>query len=143
MMDREILVYVDLDGARRARALRFDEKEGGPLLGPEGVRPIPPLVELPKLLAAAENVMDEKDTDEDLRLLFAPGSSLGGARPKASVREKDGTLAIAKFPRKDDEYNTVVWEAVAFALAKKAGITVPAVRIETVGKQLVLLLRRF
>jgi serine/threonine-protein kinase HipA len=69
--------------------------------------------------------------------------SLGGARPKASVRDKDGHLAIAKFPRRDDEYNTVVWEAVAFALARKAGITVPAVRIETVGKQLVLLLRRF
>jgi hypothetical protein len=46
--------------------------------------------------------MEEKDTDEELRMLFAPGSSLGGARPKASVREKDGHLAIAKFPRKDD-----------------------------------------
>ena len=49
-----------------------------------------------KLIA---NVMEDKDTDEDLRLLFAPGSSLGGARPKASVIEKDGHLAIAKFPR--------------------------------------------
>jgi serine/threonine-protein kinase HipA len=46
-------------------------------------------------------------------------------------------------PRRDDEYNTVVWEAVAFTLAQQAGIRVPAVRIETVGKQLVLLLRRF
>ena len=75
--------------------------------------------------SAAEHVMEDKDTEEDLRLLFAPGSSLGGARPKASVIEKDGQLAIAKFPRKDDEINTVVWEAVALALAKKAGIAVP------------------
>jgi serine/threonine-protein kinase HipA len=96
-----------------------------------------------KLLAAAEHVIEEKDTEEDLRLLFAPGSSLGGARPKASVIEKDGHLAIAKFPRKDDEINTVVWEAVALTLAKKAGITVPATRVATVAKKPVLLLRRF
>jgi serine/threonine-protein kinase HipA len=76
-------------------------------------------------------------------LLFAPGSSLGGARPKASVIEKDGHLAIAKFPRKDDEINTVVWEAVALALAKKAGITVPPARVEIVAQKPVLLLRRF
>jgi serine/threonine-protein kinase HipA len=108
-----------------------------------GVKRIPPLVELPKLLAAAEHVIEEKDTEEDLRLLFAPGSSLGGARPKASVIEKNGHLAIAKFPRKDDEINTVVWEAVALALAKNANITVPAARVETVAKKPVLLLRRF
>ena len=78
-----------------------------------------------------------------MRLLFAPGSSLGGARPKASVRDKHGHLAIAKFPRRDDEFNTVLWEAVALALAAKAGITVPAGRIETVANKSVLLLRRF
>jgi serine/threonine-protein kinase HipA len=104
---------------------------------------MPPVVELPKLLAAAQRVIDEKETDEDLRLLLAPGSSLGGARPKASVREKSGSLAIAKFPRKDDEVNTVVWEAVAFALTKKAGIDIPSVRPETVGKKPVLVLKRF
>jgi serine/threonine-protein kinase HipA len=78
-----------------------------------------------------------------LLLLFAPGSSLGGARPKASVKDKDGHLAIAKFPRKDDEINTVAWEAVALSLAQKAGITVPATRIETIAEKSVLLLRRF
>jgi len=81
--------------------------------------------------------------EEDLRLLFAPGSSLGGARPKASVIEKDGHLAIAKFPRRDDEFNAVVWEAVALALARKAGIAVPAGRVDTVTNKSVLLLRRF
>ena len=79
--------------------------------------------------------MEEKDTEEDLRLLFAPGSSLGGARPKASVSEKDGHLAIAKFPRRDDEINTVVWEAVALTLAQKAGIAVPAARVESVAEK--------
>jgi serine/threonine-protein kinase HipA len=141
LQEIDFLLLVD-DEARQG-ALRFAEREGGPFLREEGVKRIPPLVELPKLLAAAEHVIEEKDTEEDLRLLFAPGSSLGGARPKASVIEKDGHLAIAKFPRKDDEINAVVWEAVALALAKKAGITVPAARVETVAKKPVLLLRRF
>jgi serine/threonine-protein kinase HipA len=137
----DFLLLVD-DEARQG-ALRFAEREGGPFLREGGVKRIPPLVELPKLLSAAEHVMEETDTEEDLRLLFAPGSSLGGARPKASVIEKDGHLAIAKFPRRDDEINTVVWEAVALTLARKAGIAVPAARVETVADKPVLLLRRF
>ena len=141
LQEIDFLLLVD-DEARQG-ALRFAGRDGGPFLREEGVKRIPPLVELPKLLAAAEHVIEEKETDEDLRLLFAPGSSLGGARPKASVIEKGGHLAIAKFPRKDDEINAVVWEAVALALAKKAGITVPAARVETVAKKPVLLLRRF
>jgi serine/threonine-protein kinase HipA len=141
LQEIDFLLLVD-DEARQG-ALRFAEQEGGPFLREEGVKRIPPLVELPKLLSAAEHIMEERDTEEDLRLLFAPGSSLGGARPKASVIEKDGHLAIAKFPRKDDEINTVVWEAVALALAKKAGIAVPENRVETISKKPVLLLRRF
>jgi serine/threonine-protein kinase HipA len=138
-MDYLLLV----DDEARAGALRFAETEGGPFLAHEEAKRIPPLVALPKLLSAAEHVIDETDTDEDLQLLFAPGSSLGGARPKASVREKDGHLAIAKFPRKDDETNTVIWEAVALTLAHKAGIPVPVAHIEAVASKPVLLLRRF
>lgn len=140
---QEIDYVILVDDEARQGALRFAEHEGGPFLREHGVKRIPPLVELPKLLSAAQRVMDEEDTDEDLRLLFAPGSSLGGARPKASVREQDGHLAIAKFPRRDDEYDTVVWEAVALALARKAGLTVPVARLETVAGKSVLLLRRF
>jgi serine/threonine-protein kinase HipA len=140
---QEIDYLLLVDDEARQGALRFAEREGGPFLREEGVKRIPPLVELPKLLSAAEHVMEDTDTEEDLRLLFAPGSSLGGARPKASVIEKDGHLAIAKFPRRDDEINTVVWEAVALTLAQKAGIAVPAARVETVANKPVLLLRRF
>lgn len=141
LFEMDYLLLVDDEA--RAGALRFAETAGGPFLRQEEAKRIPLLLELPKLLSAAEHVLDETDTEEDLRLLFAPGSSLGGARPKASVKEKDGHLAIAKFPRKDDEINTVIWEAVALALAKKAGIVVPAARVETVAKKPVLLLRRF
>jgi len=95
------------------------------------------------LLSAAEHVVDDSDSDEDLRLLLAPGSSLGGARPKASVRDRDGHLLIAKFPNKGDEVNTVVWEAVALTLARNAGIDVPEWRLESISEKPVLLLRRF
>jgi serine/threonine-protein kinase HipA len=76
-------------------------------------------------------------------LLLAPGSSLGGARPKASVRDKDGHLAIAKFPSERDDYNIVLWEALALALAQKAGLSTAVWRIEMVAKRPTLLLRRF
>jgi serine/threonine-protein kinase HipA len=74
---------------------------------------------------------------------LAPGSSLGGARPKASVRDKDGHLAIVKFPKKDDEFNVVVWEAVALTLAGKASIKTTEWRLETIMDKTVLILRRF
>ena len=139
----EIDFLLLVDDEARPGALRFAEHEDGPFLREAGAERIPPLVQLPKLLAAAEHFIEEKETEEELRLLFAPGSSLGGARPKASIREKGGQLAIAKFPRRDDEINTVVWEAVALALARKARIAVSAARVETVAKKPVLLLRRF
>jgi serine/threonine-protein kinase HipA len=140
---REIDYLLHVDDESRQGALRFAEREGGPFLREEDPKRIPPIMGLPKLLSATERVIEGKDTDEDLLLLIAPGSSLGGARPKASVREKDGHLAIAKFPRKDDEITMVVWERVAFSLAENAGIVVPSVRLEEVANKPVLLLRRF
>jgi serine/threonine-protein kinase HipA len=157
LMEIDYLLMVD-DEARQG-ALRFarhdrmdaggratqDAKaeEGGPFLAEHKAARIPPLIDLPRLLSAAEHVVGDTDSDEDLRLLLAPGSSLGGARPKASVRDRDGHLAIAKFPHKGDEINTVLWEAVALRLAAKAGIPVPDWRIEQVLNKPVLLLRRF
>lgn len=139
----EIDFLLLVDDEVRQGALRFAEKEGGPFLRREGIKRVPPLVELRELLSAAEHVVDDTDTEADLRLLIGPGSSLGGARPKASVIDKDGHLGIAKFPRRDDEINTVAWEAVALALAAKSGIPVPESRIETVANKPVILLRRF
>lgn len=140
---QEIDYLLLVDDEARQGALRFAEIEGGPFLRDEGAKRTPPLIELPELLSAAERVADDTDTEEDLRLLLAPGSSLGGARPKASVRDKDGHLAIAKFPRRDDDYNTVLWEAIALTLARRAGIPVADARIEPAGSKPVLVLRRF
>ena len=96
-----------------------------------------------KLITASNHLLGESDNDEDIRLMLAPGSSLGGARPKASIKDKDGHLAVAKFPKKDDEIDTIAWEAVALNLAKKGGIQVPEWRIEQAGSQKFLLSRRF
>ncbi|MGB8682845.1 MAG: HipA domain-containing protein [Candidatus Binatus sp.] len=138
-MDYLLLV----DDQTRAGALRFKLQETGPFLRESAADGVPPLVELSKLLAASERVIDEDETDEDLRLLIAPGSSLGGARPKASVRERDGRLAVAKFPRKDDEISTVLWESVALQVAGKAGIAVAASRVEQIARKPVLIVDRF
>ena len=140
---REIDYLLLVNDEARQGALRFAEKEGGPFLATGKRKPIPPLLKLPQLLAAAGHVAEDSETAEELRLLLAPGSSLGGARPKASVRDKDGQLAIVKFPHRDDEINTVLWEATALKLAARAGLPVPKWRLETVGDQPVLLLRRF
>jgi serine/threonine-protein kinase HipA len=130
------------DEARQG-ALRFAERPGGLFLAPQEHTPVPPLIELPRLLSATERVIDESEDDEDLRLILAPGSSLGGARPKASIREPDGRLAIAKFPHKEDEWNTVLWEAVSLSLARRAGIAVPDFRVENIAGRDVLIVARF
>lgn len=142
LMEIDYLLQVD-DEARQG-ALRFTSTEGGPFLA-TNIRSarIPPLVHLPHLLAATERVIADGGTDEDLRLLVAPGSSLGGTRPKASVRDRDGHLLIAKFPHQNDDIDTVRWEAVALCLAGHAGLVVPDWRLEQAMGKPVLLLHRF
>ena len=74
--------------------------------------------------------------------MLVPGSSLGGARPKASVIDKKGNLCIAKFPKKDDNNNNVLWEAVALTLAENAGLKVQEWHLtQALGKSIILLKR--
>ncbi len=127
----------------RHGALRFKQTPDGVFLSPKDKKAIPPLVELPKLLAASEKVLDDDASYNDIRELLAPGSSLGGARPKASVIDKAGNLCIAKFPKKDDNNNNVLWEAVALTLAEKAGLNVQRWELTTALGKAVLLLKRF
>jgi serine/threonine-protein kinase HipA len=138
----EVDYLLRVNDETRQGALRFAEKPDGPFLANNGA-PVPPLIKLPKLLSATDALLEDAETAAELLLLLAPGSSLGGARPKASVRERDGRLAIAKFPKKDDEYAAVKWEYVALKLAQSAGLTVPDFRLETVAGRAVLILDRF
>jgi serine/threonine-protein kinase HipA len=137
----EVDYLLGVSDIARQGALRFAETEGGPFLA-TGVH-IPPLIQLPALLAAALRLSGDGGDDDDLRLLLAPGSSLGGARPKASVVDRDGQLAIAKFPQQGDLTRVTLWEAVTLRLASLAGISASEWRVEKVAGQEVLLLRRF
>lgn len=140
----EIDYLLGVNDETRQGALRFSLPSNEKIfLSPKQNIAIPPLVDLPKLLSATERFIADSENAEDLRILLAPGSSLGGARPKASVRDKDGSLAIAKFSRPDDEFNIVVWEAIALTMAKKAGINVPPFRLEKILNKPVLIVSRF
>jgi hypothetical protein len=87
---------------RDEESLRFAETAGGPFLRESNGARIPPLIEMPMLLAAAEHVEDGTETADEIKLLLAPGPS-PGARPKASVRDRDDILVIAKFRHKNDD----------------------------------------
>lgn len=141
---REVDFLLGVTDSVRQGALRLALTEGGPFIAPERPAGVPPLVELPALLAASDRYLSDQETAEDLRLLLAPGSSLGGARPKASVRDTNGTLLIAKFPkREEDDYRVVAWEAVALQLARDAGIRTAESRLDRVADHDVLLVTRF
>jgi serine/threonine-protein kinase HipA len=104
---------------------------------------VPALIELARLLQITERIERDEETDEDLRLIFAPGSSLGGARPKASVIDQHGHLSIAKFPKESDDYSIETWEEIALRLAERAGIQTPEHALLQVDGKQVLLSRRF
>src|SRR5690349_14255752 len=140
---READVLLMVDDESRQGALRFAEQLGGPFLRTGERGRVPPLMHLRQLLLASEHVEDDAETAEEIRLLLAPGSSLGGARPKASVRHIDGCLAIAKFPHNSDTMRVELWEALALSLAEKAGIPVPHRSVESIDGKPDLILRRF
>lgn len=132
-----------VDDATRLGALRFRDPGSNEFLT-TGTAPIPPFLQLGRLLGASNRVTaEDEDADDALALLLVPGTSLGGARPKASILDRDKQLAIAKFPKRDDEWPITRWEAATLAMARSAGIDVPTHRLEVVLKKPVLLLRRF
>ena len=90
-----------------------------------------------------ERILRDEETDEDLQMIFAPGSSLGGARPKASVKDQHGQLSIAKFPKETDDYSIERWEEIALQLAELAGIRTAQHRLVEVAGKPVIVSRRF
>ncbi len=104
---------------------------------------IPPLIQLPALINAADAVQTNTETAEDLKLLLNEGSPLGGARPKSAVEDKDCSLAIAKFPKPDDDRSIPHGEVLAMTLARQVGLTVADARLLDVVGRPVALIRRF
>jgi serine/threonine-protein kinase HipA len=126
------------DGHRMG-ALRFKTDGEGPFLNDNKEMASPPWTSLPELEQASLK-FEEDNTDDPqylkwVNLLIAPGSSLGGARPKASVMDKHKRLWIAKFPSKTDEKDVAAWEMVVNQLALKAGVHVAEGSIKKFNNQ--------
>lgn len=132
---------VGVDDEIRLGALRFKRPGDDQFLAHTG-RPVPPLIDLGDLLSATDRIEKGKARKRDIELVLAPGGSLGGARPKATIRDR-GILHIAKFPWTRDEWPVIQWEAVLLKLAEGAGIIVPAHTVVRVGAKPVLLMERF
>ena len=131
----------------RMGALRFKLDENGPFLDDNKDSPTPPWSSVRELQNAAEILETEEDIKKikkQLAILLAPGSSLGGARPKANILDEHGDLWIAKFPSKGDINDKAAWEFLAYRLAIESGIEMAASKIEIVsGKYHCFFTKRF
>ena len=122
----------------RSGALRFKREPNGPFLDNNEKLAAPPLSSLWELEHAAGQIEQHADNENPeylkwLSMLMSPGSSLGGARPKAGVVDESKHLWIAKFPSRYDDYDVAAWEYVAYRLASDAGINMSECRIEQFG----------
>lgn len=133
-----------VDDVSRVGALRLQDEEGRyQRTVAEGHRTTPPLVELAQLLAATRAVETNTETAADLAYLRGRGTSLGGLRPKCSVVDEDGWLAIGKFPSVTDERPVTKGEVLALRLARRAGIDAAEARLVDSDGAPVALIRRF
>lgn len=126
----------------RQGALRYRLPDDDVFRSPHAT--VPRLVALPQLLRASDEVAADEDGTQAYKILLDAGTaSLGGARPKASVRFDDGSLGLAKFPHREDDGDLMAWEDTALEIAGRAGMRIPWRRLVSVGSRHVLLLRRF
>ncbi len=124
----------------RLGALRFRRGDNEPFLDDAAEQAAPPIARVQELQAVSIKLEDEHaeehpDYEQWLAQLVAPGSSLGGARPKAAVIDKDGRLCIAKFPSRKDTQDVGAWEYVLHRLAAAAGIEVSPASLQRFGDE--------
>ena len=136
---RELDYLLGVHDGHRLGALRFRIDEG-PFLDDDDALASPPWTTLRELEAASLALQQAGAEDHPsygrwLALLIAPGRSLGGARPKASVVDVANQLWIAKFPSADDVHDAGAWEGVLHALAGRAGLVVPEARCQRFGSR--------
>lgn len=140
---------IGIEDFSRMGGFRFKESMDGDYINASEILRIPPLTDIRELIVASSEI--EKSEGEDqlpemrwVAQLVQPGSSLGGARPKASVLDENKNLCIAKFPSRKDDYDASLWEHFSHLLAKNAGINAAETRvISTNDKYHTLLSRRF
>ncbi|QCX37297.1 HipA domain-containing protein [Aureibaculum algae] len=130
----------------RMGAFRFKTDPNGPFLDDDEHSPTPPWSSIKELQAAADAFESGNNNEikKWLAILMAPGSSLGGARPKANIIDDDKNLWIAKFPSKNDAIDKAAWEYLVYQLAIDAGISMSPSKIEKIsGKYHTFFTKRF
>ncbi len=139
----------DIDDFSRMGGFRFKEDPDGEFINVSESLKIPPLTDIRELIAASAEIekCEENNMLPDrkwIAQLVQPGTSLGGARPKANVVDADKTLYVAKFPSRKDGYDVGLWEHFSHLLATKAGVNVAQTKVLATGeKNHTLLSRRF
>ena len=138
-----------IDDFSRMGGFRFKEDLDGEFINVSESLKIPPLTDIRELIAASAEIekCEENNMLPDrkwIAQLVQPGTSLGGARPKANVIDTDKTLYVAKFPSRKDDYDTGLWEHFSHLLAIKAGINAATTKVLTTGEKYhTLLSKRF
>lgn len=138
-----------IDDYSRMGGFRFKESPDGEFINCDATLRIPPLTDIQVLVAASMEVekSEERNLLPDKKWLLQlvhPGTSLGGARPKAGVLNEEGELCVAKFPSRNDEYDIGLWEHLSHLLAKEAGVEAAETQaIATGEKYHTLLSKRF
>lgn len=122
----------------RMGALRFKTDMEGPFLDNNDQNPTPPWSSLGELQEAVNQLENDEQSDairKWIAVLIAPGSSLGGARPKANILDAQKNLWIAKFPSKTDIVDKAAWEFLAYKLAIASGVEMAESKIEKISGQ--------
>jgi serine/threonine-protein kinase HipA len=139
---------VGIDDASRMGGFRFAEKRDGGFINCEESLRVPPLANVRDLMHAAHEIeaSEEKHILPEKKWivqLLHPGTSLGGARPKASVIDEEGRLTVAKFPSRKDDYDVALWEHFSHVMAKKSRINIAETRTIMGEEYHILLSKRF
>lgn len=138
-----------IDDYSRMGGFRFKERADADFINSTPTLRVPPLANIRDLEFAARQIEQSEQQNELpdkkwIAQLIQPGSSLGGARPKASVIDTDGLLCVAKFPSRQDDNDAELWEHLSHMLAKRAGISVAETRVQqTSDRRHTLISQRF
>lgn len=139
---------VGIDDESRMGGFRFSEIPGEKYINCDASLRVPPLANVSELMQAAHEIEASEElhvlpSKRWLMQLLRPGTSLGGARPKATVKDDDGNLAVAKFPSRKDDYDVALWEHFCHVMGRKAGINVADTHVVSGGRYNILLSKRF
>ncbi|MCI9608464.1 MAG: type II toxin-antitoxin system HipA family toxin [Muribaculaceae bacterium] len=137
-----------IDDASRMGGFRFAKTKGGEFINADPNMRVPPLASVRELMHAAHEIEASEEKQQLpakkwLVQLIHPGTSLGGARPKATVVDEDGKLTVAKFPSRKDDYDVALWEHLCHIMGLKAGLNVAKTKIINGQNHHVLLSQRF